>query len=150
MRSKANSIEDYLKEVPENRRPYFEKLRNYIIQNIPTDFKEQMSYNMIGYVVPHSIYPSGYHCNPKLPLPFVNIASQKNFIALYHMDLYANKKLFNWFVNQYPNYSKYKLDIGKSCVRFKKYEELPFELIGKLMKKMSVKEWIDIYEREIK
>jgi len=105
---------------------------------------------MIGYIVPHSIYPNGYHCNPKLPLPFVNIASQKKFMVLYHMGLYANKELLNWFVNQYPNYSKYKLDMGKSCIRFKKYEDIPMELIGKLMKKITVKEWINIYEKEIK
>jgi len=150
MQSKAESIEAYLKEIPETKRLYFEKLRITIIQNIPAGFKEQMSYSMIGYIVPHSIYPNGYHCNPKLPLPFVNIASQKKFMVLYHMGLYANKELLNWFVNQYPNYSKYKLDMGKSCIRFKKYEDIPMELIGKLMKKITVKEWINIYEKEIK
>ena len=101
---------------------------------------------MIGYVVPHSIYPKGYHCDPKLPLPFMNIASQKNFIAFYHMGIYGNPELMNWFVNEFPNYSKAKLDMGKSCVRFKKMNEIPFELIGELVKKMTVADWVNQYE----
>ncbi len=105
-----------------------------------------MSYGMIGYVVPHKTYPEGNHCNPKLPLPFINIASQKNFIALYHMGMYADKALLDWFVAEYPKHCKTKLDMGKSCVRFKKPENIPFDLIAELVKKMTVKDWISLYE----
>ncbi len=105
---------------------------------------------MIGYVVPHSIYPDGYHCLPELPLPFVNIASQKNFIALYHMGLYADPEILDWFVSEYPKHSERKLDMGKSCIRFKKPEQIPFDLIGELMQKISVDDWIAAYEKNIK
>jgi hypothetical protein len=101
---------------------------------------------MIGFCVPHSIYPKGYHCDSKIALPFVSIASQKNFIALYHMGIYAEPNLLDWFVGEYPKHVKSKLDMGKSCIRFKKIEEIPFDLIGELMKKMSPQEWIDLYE----
>jgi hypothetical protein len=109
-----------------------------------------MQYGMIGYVVPHSIYPNGYHVNPKLPLPFINIANQKNFISLYHMGIYAHPELLNWFIQEYPKYSKRKLDMGKSCIRFNKIDDIPFELIKDLIKKMSYKEWVNIYESQIK
>ena len=122
------------------------KLRNVIKDNLPKGFQEQMSYGMLGYVVPHSIYPNGYHCNPKLPLPFINLASQKNFIALYHMGIYANKNLLDWFVVEYPKHFKTKIDMGKSCLRFKKMDDIPFEFIGELVKKMSVQDWISVYE----
>ena len=105
---------------------------------------------MIGYVVPHKIYPAGYHPSPDLPLPFVSIASQKNHIALYHMGLYANPEIMDWFVREYPKHSKLKLDMGKSCIRFKNPEQIPFSLIGQLMKKISVKDWIEVYEKKIK
>jgi len=109
-----------------------------------------MSYGMIGYVVPHSIYPEGYHCDTKLPLPFLSIASQKNFVAVYHMGIYADPELLNWFVGEYPKYCKRKLDMGKSCIRFKKLEEFPYQLIGELCAKMSAERWIEIYESNIK
>ena len=109
-----------------------------------------MSYGMLGYVIPHSLYPDGYHCDPKQPLPFMGIASQKNFIAVYHMGIYADKKLFNWFTGECAKQSKTKLDMGKSCIRFKKTDQIPFKLIGKLAGKMSAKEWIAIYEKQIK
>jgi hypothetical protein len=117
---------------------------------MPKGLKEEMSYGMIGYVVPHSVFPGGYHCDPKLPLPFISIANQKNFIAFYHMGMYANKELYDWFVEEYPQHCKYKLDLGKSCVRFKKIEDIPFELIAAVLKKMSVQDWIDLYEKNIK
>jgi len=101
---------------------------------------------MIGYVVPHAIYPKGYHCSPHLPLPFVSIAAQKNFIALYHMGIYAQPELLNWFVQEYPKHVSAKLDMGKSCIRFKKIDNIPFQLIAELMKKMSVQDWINCYE----
>jgi uncharacterized protein YdhG (YjbR/CyaY superfamily) len=123
-----------------------QKLRNSIKLNLPEGFQEEMSYGMLGFVVPHSIYPKGYHCKPNLPLPFMNIASQKNFIALYHMGIYANPELLNWFVAEYSKLVKSKIDIGKSCIRFKKMEDIPYELIGELAAKMTVSEWISIYE----
>ena len=150
MQSKAGSVKEYLKEVPDERKKYFNKLRDTIRAHLPEGFQEEMSYGMIGYVVPHSMYPDGYHSSPDLPLPFVNIASRKNHIALYHMGLYAHPRILNWFVNEYPKHSRLKLDMGKSCIRFKKPEHMPFELIGQLMKKMTVKEWIAIYEKKIK
>lgn len=146
MTSKAQSPNEYLKEVPIERKPALEQLRKTILDNLPKGFEEGMSYGMIGYYVPHSIYPKGYHCDTKLPLPFMSFASQKNSINFYHMGIYANKELYNWFVSQYPKYSKKKLDIGKSCMRFKKVEDIPFQLIGELVKKISVQNWIETYE----
>jgi hypothetical protein len=150
MQSKAQSVKEYLQEIPDDRKEYFYKLRDTILTNLPKGFQEEMSYGMIGYVVPHSIYPDGYHCSPNLPLPFANIASQKNFIALYHMGMYANPEILNWFVKEYPKHSKLKLDMGKSCIRFKKPDQIPFKLIGQLMTKMSVGDWIKVYQEKIK
>jgi len=146
MQSKAITVKDYLKELPAEKKAAFEELRDTINKNIPKGFEEQMSYGMIGYVVPHTLYSKGYHCDPKLPLPFVAIASQKNFIALYHMGIYANPTLLKWFVDEYPKHSKGKLDMGKSCIRFKKTDDIPFKLIKELIKKMTTKEWIELYE----
>jgi uncharacterized protein YdhG (YjbR/CyaY superfamily) len=150
MQSNATTVAAYLEEIPEERKEAFFKLRDTILTNIPKGFSEQLSYGSLGYVVPHSIYPKGYHCDPKLPLPFIALASQKNFIALYHMGIYANPELLNWFVSQYPKHSAQKLDMGKSCIRFKKMDEIPFDLIAALVQKMSVQEWIDCYESQIK
>ncbi|MEJ6589281.1 MAG: DUF1801 domain-containing protein [Crocinitomicaceae bacterium] len=143
-------VATYLKSIPQERQAAFNKLRDLILLNIPIEFSECMQYGMIGYVVPHSIYPNGYHVNPKLPLPFINIANQKNFISLYHMGIYAHPELLNWFIQEYPKYSKRKLDMGKSCIRFNKIDDIPFELIKDLIKKMSYKEWVNIYESQIK
>jgi hypothetical protein len=140
------TVSDYLANLPEDRRDSFDNIRKAILTNLPEGFEECINYGMIGYVVPHSIYPSGYHCDTKLPLPFMNIANQKNFIAFYHMGIYGNPDLMSWFVNEYPKHSKAKLDMGKSCVRFKKMNEIPFELIGELIKKMSVADWVNQYE----
>lgn len=150
MQSKAINVKEYLEEIPEERKQAFVKLRETIVTNIPKGFVEQMSYGMIGYIVPHSIYSNGYHCDSKLPLPFVNIASQKNFIAIYHMGIYANPVLLQWFVNEYPKHSIQKLDMGKSCIRFKKFDYIPFDLIAELMQKMAVDDWINCYESQIK
>lgn len=150
MTSKANSPEEYIKELPEDRKEAVIKLRNTILKNLPKDFKEAMSYGMIGYVVPHNIYPAGYHCDPKLPLPFMSFASQKNSINFYHMGIYTNKDLYDWFVSEYPKYSKKKLDMGKSCMRFKKPEDIPYDLIGELVSKIEVQDWISIYENAFK
>ena len=150
MQIQANSVEDYLDKVPEERKETFEKLRKVILDNIPKGYKETLSYGMIGYVVPHSIYPAGYHCDTSLPLPFINLASQKNFIGFYHSGIYADQELYNWFVQEYSKHCKYKIDIGKSCVRLKKMNDIPFNLIGELVKKISVQDWINLYEKNIK
>ena len=150
MQLNAKSVKEYLKKVPKERSEYFNKLRETILTNLPKGFVEEINYDMIGYVVPHDIYPGGYHCDPKLPLPFANIASQKNFISFYHMGIYANPELLKWFVKEYPKQSDTKLDMEKSCVRFKKMDKIPYDLIGKLMRKMSVNDWIKLYEKNIK
>ncbi len=149
MQSKATNINDYLKELPADRIEAFTKLRDVILKNIPKGYEETIAYGMIGYVVPHKLFPAGYHCDPQLRLPFVNIASQKNFIALYHMGLYGDSKLNEWFVSEYPKHSKGKLDMGKACIRFKKTDDIPYKLIGELMKKLSVKDWITIYQENL-
>lgn len=150
MQSKSATVNDYLLEVPKDRAEYFNKLRDTILKNIPKGFEECMAYGMVGYVVPHKLFPAGYHCDPKLPLGFVSIASQKNFISLYHMGIYRSPKLLEWFVNEYPKHCKTKLDMGKGCIRFKKMEDIPYKLIGELMKKITVKEYISTYEEMIK
>lgn len=150
MQSKATTPEQYLSELPEDRKEAMLKLRNAIKENLPQGFEEVISYGMLGYVVPHSIYPSGYHCDAKLPLPFINLASQKNFIALYHMGIYADKNLESWFVSEYPKHVKTKLDMGKSCIRFKKMDDIPFDFIGELAAKVSLEDWILNYEKAFK
>lgn len=150
MQSKATTVSEYLNEIPEERKAGFIKLRNVILENLPEGFEESMGYGMMGYAVPHSLYPKGYHCDPKMPLPFAGLASQKNFIAFYHMGIYADPELLNWFTSEFPKYSKKKLDMGKSCVRFKKPEDIPFELIGELMQKTTVDDWIRLYESAFK
>ena len=150
MTIKASSPEEYISKVPEDRKEAMSKLRQTILKNLSKGFEECMSYNMIGYCVPHSVYPDGYHCDPKQPLPFMAIASQKNFIAVYHMGMYAKKELLDWFTKEYPKHCKTKLDMGKSCIRFKKVEDIPYKLIAGLTKKMSSAEWIKIYEANLK
>lgn len=147
MKVEANSIDEYIQQVPEDRREYFIKLRDVINSSLPRGFSHEMNYNMPGWVVPKSLYPNGYHCDPKLPLPFINIANQKNFIALYHLGVYSDNHILQWFKDEYSKASKYKLDMGKSCIRFKKPEAIPYELISELVKKISVEEWIELYER---
>ena len=150
MQSKAATVDEYIASLPDDRKDAMTKLRKEIKKNIPKGFQECMSYGMIGYVVPHSIYPDGYHCTPNLPLPFMSIASQKNFIAVYHMGVYGDKKLLDWFLAEYAKQSTKKLDMGKSCMRFKKMEDIPYKLIGELASKMAVQDWIDQYERLFK
>ena len=142
MTSDAKTPDEYINSLPEDRKVSIEKLRNVILKNLPKGFQEGMNYGMLGYYVPHSIYPKGYHCKPTDPLPFMGFASQKNSINFYHMGIYANAALYDWFVAEYPKYSSRKLDMGKSCVRFKKFEDIPFDLIGELVTKISVEDWI--------
>ena len=146
----ANSPQDYINQIPEDRREVVYKIREIILSNLPKGYEETMQYNMLSYVVPKSIYPNGYHCNPKDDLPFLSIASQKNFIALYHMGIYANEELLNWFTTEYPKHCKTKLDMGKSCIRFKKMDDIPFDLIKELVQKVSVQDWIETYEKNVK
>ena len=150
MKIEVNSIEDYLNQVPEERSLSFRKLYETISQNLPVGFQEQLSYGMIGWSIPLETYPAGYHCTPNTPLPFINLASQKNFIALYHMGIYAQPNLLNWFVAEYAKYCSRKLDMGKSCIRFKKPEDIPFEMVAELCQKMTPQAWISLYEREFK
>ncbi len=150
MKYYANSPVDYIKQLPEERQAVIVKLRKLITENLPKGFQEQMSYGMLGWVVPHTMYPSGYHCDPKLPLPFIHLASQKNFVVLYHSGIYADTKLHDWFVGEYTKCVKTKLDMGKSCVRFKKMETIPYELIEELCGKMTVEQWITLYEQNVK
>lgn len=150
MKIEAISPDDYLTKVPENRAFAMTRLRDVIVSNLPLGFSEEISYGMIGYVVPHKLYPDGYHCKPELPLPFINIASQKNFVALYHMGMYAKPELLKWFEEEWSSRDLGKLDMGKSCVRFKKPDLIPFDLIGELVSKMSVNEWVVLYETTFK
>ena len=150
MKIEANSPEDYLDQLPEDRREALNLLRQTILSNLPEGFEETMGYGMLAYVVPHSLYPAGYHCAPKTPLPFINIASQKNHIALYHSGIYADENLLKWFKEAYAKVGKVKLDMGKSCIRFKKPAHIPYELIGELATKMTPQQWISIYEAQVK
>lgn len=150
MTATATSAQEYIDSLPADRKEPLIQLRDTILKNIPEGFSEGMAYGMLGYAVPHSRYPAGYHCNPKQPLPFVSIASQKNFIALYHMGLTAMPNLLQWFQDEYPKHSKTKLDMGKSCIRFKKTEQIPYSLIGELMQKVTPDEWIAVYETSLK
>lgn len=150
MRSEAKTALEYLSSLPEERIEPMDKLYKTITKNLPKGFSEGMGYGMLGWSVPHTLYPAGYHCDPAQPLPFLGIASQKNFIALYHMGIYADPQLLNWFTTEYPKHSKRKLDMGKSCIRFKNMTDIPYALIGQLVSKMTPKQWIDMYEKALK
>lgn len=150
MKIETSSVEEYLKAIPAERKDAFEKLRTTIKRNIPKGFQETLIYDMVGYVVPHDRYPGGYHVNPELPLHFCNIGSQKNFIGFYHSGLYALPELSNWFKEEYAKRAKYKLDMGKSCVRLKRMDDIPYDLIGELMAKIDVDQWIEVYENILK
>jgi hypothetical protein len=150
MQSQAATPQAYLESLPEDRQAAMQALRKAIKKNLPKGFAETMGYGMIGYVVPHSLYPAGYHCDPKIPLPFMSIGSQKHFVAVYHMGVYADKKLSDWFAKEYAKRAEGRLDMGKSCIRFKRPEKIPFDLIGELAGKITVKEWIARYEKALK
>lgn len=150
MKANGITVEEILANVPAERAESFNKLHDVIVKNLPKGFEPGISYGTLGYVVPHSVYPAGYHCKPAEPLPFASIASQKASVNFYHMGIYADPKLLDWFVAEFPKHTKQKLDMGKSCIRFKKVDEIPFELIGELMQKMSAEDWIALYEKELK
>jgi hypothetical protein len=149
MKAVGKTVFDILASLPEDRVEPFNKLHDVILKNLPKGFEAGISYGGLGYVVPHTLYPNGYHCKPIEPLPFAGLASQKHSINFYHMGIYSDPKLYKWFVAEYPKHSKQKLDMGKSCVRFKKMEAIPYELIGELMKKMTVQDWVDTYEKNL-
>lgn len=147
MKAIGKTVTEILTSVPADRAEPFNTLHEVIVKNLPKGFEAAISYGGLGYVVPHRLYPAGYHCKPSEPLPFAGIASQKDSINFYHMGIYANPELLKWFVREFPKHSKQKLDMGKSCVRFKKIDDIPYKLIGELMKKISVKDWISLYEK---
>jgi uncharacterized protein YdhG (YjbR/CyaY superfamily) len=149
MQSTAKTPDEYVASLPPDRKEAVSKLREAILKNLPPGFEETMGYGMLGYVVPHSLYPKGYHCDPKVPLPYMNLGSQKNFIALHAMCVYGDSTLHEWFTNEYPKHSKSKLDMGKACIRFKKMDDIPYELIGQLASKFTVQQWIDICEKVV-
>lgn len=150
MQYKASSPEEYISQVPEERQAALKQLRQVITDNLPEGFEEGIQYGMVGYYVPHSIYPDGYHCDSKIPLPFMSFASQKNSINLYHSGIYAKPDLYDWFVGEFPKYCNRKLDMGKSCIRFKKTNDIPYKLIAEICKKITVNDWISIYEKNLK
>jgi hypothetical protein len=143
-------VQLFIEQLEGTRKTEFLQLRTVIVENLPKGFEETIGYGMIGYVVPHSIYPAGYHCTPKLPLPFINIVMRKDIITLYHMGLYSDEKLLNWFKDEYSKFTSLKLDLGKSCIRFKKSGDIPFTLIGALIQKVSVEDWVHLYEEKLK
>ncbi len=150
MQSAAKTPKEYIDSLPADRKKPMGELRKVIKKNLSKEFSETMAYGMLMYCVPLKIYPAGYHCDPTLPLGYMSLASQKNFIAVYHMGIYGDKKLLDWFVKEFPKHSKSKLDMGKSCIRFKKMDDVPVKLIGELAAKLTAKEWISLYEKALK
>ncbi|MGB7202236.1 MAG: DUF1801 domain-containing protein [Pyrinomonadaceae bacterium] len=146
MQSKAKTVDEYIESLPEDRQKAISDIRKVVNKNLPKGFEEMMSYGMMGWAVPHELYPAGYHCDPKQPLPFMGLASQKNFISFYSMCLYSDGKLLKWFQKEWPKHSSRKLDMGKSCIRFKKIDDIPLKLIGELASKVTPAQWIEIYE----
>lgn len=150
MKAVGTTVEAILNNLPPDRAAPFNKLHEVIVSNLPKGFEAAISYGGLGYVVPHSLYPAGYHCKPTEPLPFAGLASQKNSINFYHMGIYSDPKLYDWFVSEFPKHTKQKLDMGKSCIRFKKMDDIPYQLLGELMQKMTVQDWVTIYETKLK
>lgn len=146
----ANSVADYLSKVPQERQEAFEKILEVLRANLPEGFEECLSYGMPSFSVPHSIYPAGYHVKPEAPLPFISVGNQKKFIGFYHMGIYAMPAVHDWFLEEYPKYSKFKLDMGKSCLRLKRMDDIPFDLLAELARKITPEEWISVYESNIK
>jgi uncharacterized protein YdhG (YjbR/CyaY superfamily) len=150
METPLSTPQQYLETLPADRREVVEKLLTIFRNNLPPGFQEEISYGMIGFVVPHSYYPAGYHCDPTLSLPFIQVASQKNHVAVYHMGLAADNELLSWFLSSYPRYSIGKPDVGKSCIRFRNLDTIPYPLIEELATKMTPDDWIRIYEKVLK
>lgn len=145
MISKAETVKDYLAELPDDRRKAIEAVRKVIRKNLPKGYKEGIQYGMIGYFVPHSVYPPGYHCDPKQPLPFASLASQKNHMSIYLCSIYSDPKEVDWFVKAWTGAGR-KLDMGKGCVRFKKIEDVPLDVVGEAIARMPVEKFVAQYE----
>ena len=150
MAIKPETPDQYVEELPDDRKEVIQRLRTILKENLPVGYEEEISYGMIGYVVPYSIYPAGYAVKPKVPLPLINLASQKNHVALYHMAVYAVPGIAEWFQTEYPKHCKTKLDMGKGCIRLKKMNDIPYDLIGELARKVDVQTWIDTYEKVVR
>ena len=150
MAIKPETHDQYVEELPDDRKEVIQRLRTILKENLPVGYEEEISYGMIGYVVPYSIYPAGYAVKPKVPLPLINLASQKNHVALYHMAVYAVPGIAEWFQTEYPKHCKTKLDMGKGCIRLKKMDDIPYDLIGELARKVDVQTWIDTYEKVVR
>ena len=150
MATKPETPDQYVEELPDDRKEVIQRLRTILKENLPVGYEEEISYGMIGYVVPYSIYPAGYAVKPKVPLPLINLASQKNHVALYHMAVYAVPGIAEWFQTEYPKHCKTKLDMGKGCIRLKKMNDIPYDLIGELARKVDVQTWIDTYEKVVR
>ena len=150
MATKPETPDQYVVELPDDRKEVIQRLRTILKENLPVGYEEEISYGMIGYVVPYSIYPAGYAVKPKVPLPLINLASQKNHVALYHMAVYAVPGIAEWFQTEYPKHCKTKLDMGKGCIRLKKMDDIPYDLIGELARKVDVQTWIDTYEKVVR
>lgn len=148
MKSTATTPQDYLDSLPDDRKIFVSAIRDVLLKNLPEGFEEIMSYGMLGYVIPHSIYPKGYHANPKLPLGLINLGSQKNNVTLHHLGLYQGE-LLPWFQENWSLRTNKKLDMGKGCVHFKKLEDVPLELIGELATKLTPQKWITLYEKSL-
>lgn len=150
MADKNLAVEEFLVNLPQERREAVMALRRAVVDRLPEGFQETVAKGMLHWVVPHSMYPAGYHCSPEDPLPFLSLANQKNAICLYHMGMYADPELHAWFTAEYPKHSKTRLDMGKSCVRFKKPDQIPLALVGELASKVTPAEWIARYESILK
>lgn len=149
MQSKAKTVKQYLAELPDDRREALQAVRAAILKSLPKGYEEGMMYGAIGYYVPHSIYPPGYHCDPKLPLPFAGLASQKNYLTMSLMCVYADPEHGAWFRDAWVKAGK-KLDMGKACVRFKKADDVPLKVVGQAVKRVPVKKFIAVYESAVK
>lgn len=143
----VTTVNEYIEQLDEGRQEVVQKIREVILKNLPEGFEETIDYGMIAYVVPLSIYPKGYRNDKKHPLPFVSLASQKNYISLYHMGVYSDKPMLDWFTESYAAVCKTKLDMGKGCIRFKKMDDIPYNLIAQLMQKITPQQWVEQFER---
>lgn len=150
MNHDAKTVEEYLNNLTDERRRVVGRLRDFIIEALPNGFEEKLVYGMITYVVPKSIYPNGYRANPKQPLPFLSLAAQKNHIAIYHMAIYSQPDLLAWYKAEYSRLDIGRPDLGKSCLRFKNLEKIPYGLIGELCRKVTPEQFVEIYEQALK
>jgi hypothetical protein len=150
MAAKSDPVDAWLQTLDPERREVMQALRKTVRDHLPEGFAEEFASGMIHYVVPHSLYPAGYHCNPQQALPFISLAAQRSHYALYHMGLYANPEWLAWFQDAWSQHAARKLDMGKSCIRFKKPEHIPHALLGELVARIPPSDWIAVYEQHVK